>query len=364
MDQKVFAQKLPKPTIILYTNDPEDVIMAEDNISFVCKTDVKAERFNLYNNSSLILQQTEPTFNLSKVMSKQTGVYKCDYCYQSTCSETSDPEYIYVKETFPEPEITAKPRKIVHSGDNITITCRAPYPNLHFFLYKGEQEVMNDIAVGNEVSYTIESASNKDIGQYVCIYKTKKDSTYQMESARSNPIMIRVKDLQRPSITIGVDPRDSENVIIDCKSPTIQNWKWFQLLNDSKDVENEIQSDKNTVQFTVNRTEYSKKRFYCIYRIRIGDDFADSKLSYSIIVDQVIDYTTNNIIRLLLSAVILLVLGVIVWKHFRFLQERTQYLPTLPPALVAEDKSKGNPENPGVAYIRDPQEDAIVFDTL
>uniref|UniRef100_A0A8C5R245 Ig-like domain-containing protein n=1 Tax=Leptobrachium leishanense TaxID=445787 RepID=A0A8C5R245_9ANUR len=352
---------LPTPILLLITNDTEDVIVTGDDISFVCSsTFPDSERFKLFRGSQMILEQSDPTFNLLEVTIDVSGSYTCQNCYQSTCSEPSEPEIIYVQDTFPSPMITVTPRTIVLPRERVIVTCSTTRSDIMFLFYKDNTLVKEDIIGGNQSTYEIESASEKDADYYRCIYKAKPGSKYQIASTISNPLRIQVKDLPRPSISFGVDGYEGRKMNIHCTSP-YQHGKsvWFQLLDGNKTLVSETRAEHTNATFTIERPLHSKRKYYCVYHIRMGQDFAYSQISDHIIIGDGTDFTRGNTIRLLLSVLILVVAGVFIWKHCNCFQ-KTDTSHTLP---VTADSLDLYTEEPHAVYKSDPEECTVLLET-
>ncbi|KAM8927749.1 uncharacterized protein RCH25_008027 [Pelodytes ibericus] len=326
------AETLRKPILKLITDDLEDIILIGDNISFVCTTELpNPKSFKFYHNQSFVKEQAEATVKLSEVQSNLSGVYTCVYCSDTDCSLHSDPENVYVKDTFPRPVITVNSKLVSQPGSDVIISCEASYQDVIFVFYKGSTLVKEDTVGNNYSSYIIQHIGEKDTGQYMCMYKTKPNSKYPLESVKSNPLMIRVKDLPMPSTSYGIDPTDSGRLRIRCTAPNKHIGRmWFQLLNATRHIEMETEEQNNYAEFTVDRPEHSWKEYYCIYSIRMGTALADSLISYPIVIGDVVDFTKGNIIRLLLSAMILGLIGFSIWKHFTDYKKTKELPPRLP----------------------------------
>ncbi|KAM4652866.1 leukocyte immunoglobulin-like receptor subfamily B member 4A [Discoglossus pictus] len=314
----VLSGHLWKP-ILLVAKEHGEIIMGE-TVKFQCTNySTKPEEFFLNlngTNTSVIMKQDESEFTISNIMQNNSGLYTCHYCYQSACSEPSDAMNIFIRDTFPQPSITVVPRKIIQPGQDITITCSADYSDIVFSFYKNNKLIKEDSNGGKQFSYDIKHATEEDNGQYECNYKTKPGNKVEVYSRFSNPMLIKVKDLQQPSISWEADPKDNGTFRIYCTAPDIYTRMWFQLLKEDKTIEDEIEVVKaKNVTFTIRYTKHKIIKYYCMYRIRIDDSFADSFLSDLIQIGAG-NYTTVNIIRLVLAAVIFVSIGFIVYKHF------------------------------------------------
>ncbi|NP_001121200.1 Ig-like receptor 2 L homeolog isoform X1 [Xenopus laevis] len=334
MGQPAISEGLPQPTLSVITNDPDDVIMEGDTISFFCETTYgNAKRFFLTSlGTNETKEQSGSQFTISQITSYYSGAHTCKYCDQSSCSEPSDPEHIYVRDTFPEPIISVQPRKIVHSGERMTITCSAHFDNIIFFIYKDNELVMEAAASRNTTSYEIQSMAKQNAGQYMCWYK-KTTNNRLIQSHPSDPLMIRIKDLPKPTVDVEIPKAEVTSVRINCTVLGTNRKLWFQLLREDKTVEQEVEDTEQTkVTFTImDRNE----KYYCIYRIRIGTDFADSELSDMIFLGKgLADYTMGNCFHVVLSAILLIATGLILFNHIRQKQNRREPVPDLPAARL------------------------------
>ncbi|KAM5132044.1 leukocyte immunoglobulin-like receptor subfamily A member 4 [Mantella aurantiaca] len=333
------AVYLDEPVLEVLTNDSNNIIMIGDTVHFHCKNLAYAQKFYLTKdqNNSTRKEQITSEFAIENVESSDSGLYTCSYSHNAHYSEPSEPVYIFVKDKYPPPKITVMPRIIVRPGEDITITCDAPYSNIQFTIYKDFKP--REHSGENPFSYVIKKAEKKDVGQYACTFKTNPGSKTQIESDRSDLMMIQVEDLHSPSVSWEVYAGDDKSIQIICQAPQLQKpkKKWFQLINSSEGIEEEIMDvEENHVIFTISNPDHIQKKYYCIYAIRIGQNIALSAISEPIFIWRD-DYTTINIIRLHVSALVLLLLGVILMKHFRVSQE-TEKSPPLRRMHAAESK--------------------------
>ncbi|XP_069803783.1 immunoglobulin superfamily member 1-like [Dendropsophus ebraccatus] len=320
--QSYVQGKLPKPILEIDTEDPTEYYMVGGTASLFCGNSSNAKRFTFRKNGSkdIIKEHLAALFTISSLSESDSGFYTCQYETDSELSEFSDPEYLYVSESYPQPTIIAEPQNIVQSGQNVKITCTSPYPEIYFTLFKGNSVIAEDYS--NPFIHVIQNMNKEHAGQYSCRYRKSN-----MQSHFSSPLMIDVKDLPQPSITW--EHYEEGLLKINCTAPNPEKRMWFRLFNQSKSIIDEINDvRKNQVDFIVPYHKQSYPRYYCIYRIRIGMDFADSLISDSAVIREA--YTMANIIRLLLSAVILILLTVIVMKHFKSPRTGKSHPPDLP----------------------------------
>ncbi|XP_073513903.1 uncharacterized protein [Phyllobates terribilis] len=326
--------KVSKPTLEISTEDPNDVYLIGSTAYLNCTDSLNAQRFfwRKEGNKNPIAEQVTPTLAFTNLTKNDSGLYTCQYGRNSELSELSDPMYLYVSDRYPPPTITVEPRSIVQPGQDITIMCASSYPKIVFTLFKDNAQIAENS--NNPFMYVIHHANKAHAGQYSCMYEN-----LQMESDFSESLMIDVKAIHSPSITWEENEEGKLKII--CTAPEENKNMWFQLFNESKDVIDEKNVVKqNQVNFIVPYLEKSHRRYYCIYRIRMGGDFADSLISDAAVIGEgtsrARDHTMGNITRFLASTMILILLTVILVKHFKYSQ---RYKPR-PPVLPAPRKKR------------------------
>uniref|UniRef100_A0A803JM56 Ig-like receptor 4 n=1 Tax=Xenopus tropicalis TaxID=8364 RepID=A0A803JM56_XENTR len=288
VNKEAYGGLLQQPNLVLSTINGADKIMLGDSVHLDCETaSQKVYTYSLrHADSNVTVEQSQSKFKLNNVQRNMSGTYTCRYCGAEECSEDSEEEYVYVWESYPAPSITVTPRRIVLPGSNITITCSTPYSNIILSLYKYNGLITELVKEENSITYHITNASNQHIGQYFCKFKTKPGGAVQMKSSESNPMMIRVEDIEKPSITCEPQPKENGKIRIYCAASNKGKYMWFQLLNDNHGIENETEGIKNNVTFLIEQSTRPKKSI-CMYRIRLGDDFADSRYSNLQIIPEV-----------------------------------------------------------------------------
>ncbi|XP_053547022.1 immunoglobulin superfamily member 1 [Bombina bombina] len=328
-----------EPELLVEIDDPYDEIVIGDTIKLHCLTNsTEAKELRLVlngTNVNMTLKQTMSKFELTNAKENHTGLYTCQYCSQSACSRPSEELNIYVKDTLKEPNIIVEPHMIVQPGQVVTITCSTLYSDVMFSFYKNNVLLMEDTKGGNYSSYQIKNAREKDMGQYSCCYRKKIDNKI-IHSESSNPLLIQIKEIPKPSIAWEADPNGNGTVRIFCRTPSKYNKIWFQLLMDEENLVDEVTVvNKDYGMFVINDPAQIKQNFYCTYKIMIDYNYAYSKLSYPLsIVEGDDDYTTHNSIRLLLSTAIFIFMGIILYKHFHTLQRIKQ--PPLPERSLSQ----------------------------
>uniref|UniRef100_A0A8C3HSG6 Ig-like domain-containing protein n=1 Tax=Chrysemys picta bellii TaxID=8478 RepID=A0A8C3HSG6_CHRPI len=123
---------------------------------------------------------------------------------------------------LPQPSISVSPGGVIPVGGNVTIWCWHQHLGLTFLLYKDEDRnyLAHTDTAGSEAEFPITSARREHGGNYTCRYHDKSG----IYSEASDPVQIIVGSDPKPSISVspgGVIPMGG-NVTIQC---------WHQLLD-------------------------------------------------------------------------------------------------------------------------------------
>ncbi|XP_044134108.1 immunoglobulin superfamily member 1-like [Bufo gargarizans] len=324
------ASALQKPILQLVAEDPQKNVMKGDNITLSCITGSGSIFYLVHeksNGKNETREDSHGKFSFMNIQIEQDGDYSCKYCNDHRkCSELSSPLNIYVRDTFPRPDINISPQRVVQPGATITITCSTHYSNVEFSLLKNNVIVKNSSS-GNQLSYVISNAKNSDMGYYSCIYKS---GTSGMRSMRSNPMKISVLALPAPLMTWEEAPSDSSKLRINCRAPdNLEYNEFFFTLLDGRKVIEEITAIGINVTFVVTKPKYTTKE-YCMYRVKVDYDYADSLQSFV----QLESNRSWMLIRHILSALILMLIGIILLLHFKDFGNKHEKQPDLPPNRV------------------------------
>ncbi|XP_063292041.1 immunoglobulin superfamily member 1-like [Pelobates fuscus] len=334
---KQVSGNLPKPLFTKYVKDDSsrNEIMVGDTVIAKCETaSPKAVTFYLRYTKGMVTtwvnQTADPTFTFANIKKDQSGNYICLYCNQSTCSEPSDRVYIYVRDEYPQPKISVSPRKILLPDESAIITCSTHFSNITFSLYKDKVKIMNYPSGQKTVSYHIDKATTSDNGEYNCIFQRTLDDSQTLVSSMSNPTLLRVKDLPKPTIT-DEDDNSRNKIRFYCIAPSMEQMLSFQLLSERKGIESQIRAtNAKNATFIIDRPKHTTQ-YFCKYYITMDFDMAYSRRSDGKIIKG-IDYTTINVIRLLIAALVLILLGGILWKESNNFKTSQEDLPKLPSA--------------------------------
>ncbi|KAM3922973.1 alpha-1B-glycoprotein-like [Leptodactylus fuscus] len=333
------ARGLPKPTLQLLTEDPINIIVKGDTITLKCIIgSVEANTFYFVHEKTDGKNETLPEsrsneYLFKNIQTEKDGDYFCRYCAQGSCSEFSSPLNIDIRETFPRPSINVSPLRVVQPGGTVTITCSTRYSDVEFSLLRNGALVTNG---GNPFSYVITNTTDNNVGYYACMYKSK---TNGMQSVRSNAMKISILALPAPSMTWEEDPTDKTMLRINCTAPSnhLNKQLLFKLLDGSKVIEDEIAAMDKSVTFSITKPKYSIKSYQCMYQVELDYDYAESL--HSILKVESKGAYTLLTIRHILSALILILIGIFILLHFKDLQNNDEKPPDLPRPRVKYQKT-------------------------
>ncbi|XP_072012955.1 uncharacterized protein [Engystomops pustulosus] len=222
---------------------------------------------------------------------------------------------------------TEDPNDVNMIGITAYLNCISSLNADQYYLMK--EGIQNAIKEQHTPVFTITNLTERDSGLYTCRYRKNSEL-----SEHSEPVYLYASALPRPLIIL--DDYMKGKLKINCKAPEKDKKMWFQLFNGSNDVVDEIKAvTESAVDFILPYPEGSYQRYYCMYRIRMGSNFADSLPSDELIIgtdsSRNPDFTLRNMIRLLLSAIVVLILIAIAVIHFQSIK-RCRSIPTTPTA--------------------------------
>ncbi|XP_065426984.1 leukocyte immunoglobulin-like receptor subfamily A member 2 [Chrysemys picta bellii] len=227
--------------------------------------------------------------------------------------------------SLPKPSISVSPGGVIPMGGNITIRCWHQHLGMRFQLYKagdGNYLTHTDPA-GSEAEFPITSARREHGGSYTCRYTYRAGPVAFSEP--SDPVQIIVADpsLPRPSISLrptGVTVPGAD-VTIRCQGQH-RYVRFFLHKAGDRNPQRHVDPAGARAEFripTVGRQHGGS--YSCSYR-HPSEPFVSSQPSNTV---QLVvaaappgrpDFTYANITHLALSAVVLLVLGLILAEAY------------------------------------------------
>lgn len=321
-----------------------NAIMGE-NITFICQGPHGGLNFTLIKDGNVTQELRssgkQAEFHIKGVQEGDEGEYSC--CYRlpsnsSALSKSSNTLDVTVQERYTEPSIVVRPQCMIPRGTDVVIICSCQRQNMRFMLFKDSGILQEKDADGEEATFYITGARDKDVGQYICSYRSRLDRP-EVYSHLSDPVIINVTDLPKPWINWEYDPAIEGQYIIFCTAPEKYEGSWFRLYNEADLIsEEKAEGHMMQVPFSVHQTA---GEYRCLYRVPVSGDLANSPFSKSVTIgagESLIDFSRGNNIRFVLAGlVIALIVLVIAEDWYSRKKERCQSL-TGSPVNMVKDK--------------------------
>ncbi|XP_077696603.1 osteoclast-associated immunoglobulin-like receptor isoform X2 [Eretmochelys imbricata] len=230
---------------------------------------------------------------------------------------------ILLKPSYPKPSISLSPSGGVSLGGAVSVWCRGQRQGVRFLLNKEGRHFPAVDPKGLEAVFSISNVSWDDRGSYNCSYQNR--SKPSAASSPSDPVELVVRDpsLPRPSISLsptGVTAAGAD-VTIRCRGQR-QDMRFFLHKAGDLNPPRHMDPAGDGAEFhipTVGRQHGGN--YSCSYQPR-SDPFVSSQPSHPV---QLVvaaappghqDFTYANIARLALSAMVLLIMGLILAEAY------------------------------------------------
>uniref|UniRef100_G1QDN8 Ig-like domain-containing protein n=1 Tax=Myotis lucifugus TaxID=59463 RepID=G1QDN8_MYOLU len=132
-------------------------------------------------------------------------------------------------ESFPRPSIHAWPSSIVPANSNVTVRCSTTAQEVNFrglkFALKGERNVMKSTpspdSPGDLVEFHLSGVKTSDAGEYTCEYYRKGSPTIRSPPSDVLLLLVTGENFPKPSLHAhpGRKVTAGENVILQCEKP-------------------------------------------------------------------------------------------------------------------------------------------------
>ncbi|XP_073177393.1 leukocyte immunoglobulin-like receptor subfamily A member 2 [Lepidochelys kempii] len=220
--------------------------------------------------------------------------------------------------SYPKPSISLSPSGGVSLGGDVAVWCRGQHQGMRFVLNKEGRHFPAVDPKGLEAVFPIRNVSREDRGRYSCSYHSRSGSA--AASSPSDPVELVVTDpsLPRPSISLsptGVTAPGA-NVTIQCQGQP-RDVRFFLHKAGDLNPPRHMDPTGDGAEFRIPTVGRQHGGSYgCSYRPR-SEPFVSSQPSHPV---QLVvaaarpghqDFTYANIARLALSAMVLLVKGLI-----------------------------------------------------
>ncbi|XP_075045705.1 immunoglobulin superfamily member 1-like [Mixophyes fleayi] len=332
----IFVQeKFPRPSINV---SPRRVVQPGAAITITCRAHRANIRFTILKNNAIITQGSDDGSKFSYVINaannENEGYYSCIYESKNGSSVhlksvRSNPMRISVL-GLAAPSLTCEedPNDSRKFRINCTIPeSTAPLDELYFFLLNGSKLIENEVRAKDKSVTFIVAKPPHITKKYLCMYQIEHDSEDLADSLYSAEKYLW-EDLPQPSMHLEPDSTN-DDMKIRCMAPREYKEMQFQLLNDTRVIAEHATNHTSSAIFTIKTSQYPKEKLSCSYRIRLDCGFVDSRSC-----KYFSDTYTLMFVRHILSALVLILMGIIILMHFRGLRKAEEYRPALPSTRV------------------------------
>uniref|UniRef100_A0A452R0M4 Immunoglobulin domain-containing protein n=1 Tax=Ursus americanus TaxID=9643 RepID=A0A452R0M4_URSAM len=322
---------------------PSPVVASGGNVTLQCASWVGSDRFVLMREGEPPSGQFQALFSVGPVTPSPRWTFRC-YGYYNNAPQVwscpSDPLQLQVSGTLPKPSIWADPGHIVTQGRPVTIWCQASLRADGYYLYKEKVsepfwETSPDSS--NKAGFPFASMSSHTAGRYQCAYHSRNSW-----SQRSDFLPLVVTGVYgAPSLSANPGPVVALGGTVSLSCSSQEAWQSFRLLKEGgadAPQQLELTSHPETYHalFPVGPVNTSHAGTYRCYaspqsyphswsqpsdplHLQVTGEGAPSPsppTSWAQMTDlsHIQDYTVENLIRLGMSALILVVLGVLLFQ--------------------------------------------------
>ncbi|XP_044523182.1 leukocyte immunoglobulin-like receptor subfamily A member 5 [Gracilinanus agilis] len=226
---------------------------------------------------------------------------------------------------IPKPSLRAENGTLVPQGGAVTLRCRASWEAEEWRLEKiresGWSQIKSVRLAGNESEFSFPSVTSNNAGTYRCLYR---HSSFRW-SERSDPLKLVVTGFSAsPSLAAlpSSEVAAGQDVTLQCWSEL--NYDWCVLCKDGKEVtrgrmqHHERRYQTNFFFPAVNPTHNGT---YQCYGFNSSSSYMWSSPSAPLVLSisgaAAQDYTMGNLVRLILTGLILILLGVLLIEHWK-----------------------------------------------
>ncbi|KAM7060097.1 leukocyte immunoglobulin-like receptor subfamily A member 6 [Molossus nigricans] len=335
---------------------PSPVVTSGGNVTLQCGSGQRFGRFTLtkegehrlswtLDSQKLTTGQSQALFPVGPVTPSHRWTFRCYGCYRKSpqvCSHPSDPLELLVSGVSGKPSLLAQQGPIVASGQSLTLQCRSDVGYDRFALSKeGGQDLPQSLVLHpqaglSQADFSLDTVRSSHGGRYRCYGGHNLSSKW---SAPSEPLDILVAGwiIDRPSLSVqlGTTVTSGEKVTLLCQSQSPKDTFLLSkegAANPPLRLQLEHQAQQYQAEFPMSPVTSAHGGTYRCYSslsttpyllsqpsepLRLLVTGAASTISPSENISHPksashpLDYTVENIIRLVVAGLVLVVLGVL-----------------------------------------------------
>ncbi|XP_070078805.1 leukocyte immunoglobulin-like receptor isoform X1 [Equus caballus] len=331
---QVQAGTPPKPSIWA---EPGPVVTKGSPVTIWCQGSLRAEVYHLYKERVSIPVETETpqdssnktSFSIESVSSHTAGLFHCAYrTSRKGWSERSDPLPLVVTGAYSAPSLSAHPGPVVASGGNVSLWCSSEVTSGTSHLLKegganSPQQMELRIHNGRwQAVFPVVPVNTSHGGTYRC-YGSPSSYPY-VWSQPSDPLHLEVTGMyKKPSLSAQPGPSVSrgENVTLQCRS---EIWSdTFHLSKEGSPAPPQLLRLQDTAapfqaNFTIGPLTSDHEGTYRCYSSHSTSPYLLSlpsdPLELRVSASHSKDYTVENLIRMGVACMILLILGILLFE--------------------------------------------------
>ncbi|XP_074075998.1 leukocyte immunoglobulin-like receptor subfamily A member 5 isoform X1 [Macrotis lagotis] len=197
LSQRIKAQNDNLPKTFIWA-EPDHLMPEGELVTIWCQSPLEASSYKLEQEGttwsvSSYVKGNMTSFLLGKMRAEAAGVYHCQYCTSSGCSESSDSLMLIMIGWYEKPVLSARPRTVVVPGETVTLHCQSLFDLDGFMLSKNQGGNVTPRYEWHTLpSFTITAVTAAHGGTYRChVFQSAYPYVW---SAPSNPLVLRVTD--------------------------------------------------------------------------------------------------------------------------------------------------------------------------
>ncbi|XP_015421301.1 PREDICTED: leukocyte immunoglobulin-like receptor subfamily A member 1 [Myotis davidii] len=316
---------VPKPSIWA---DPGPIITNGRPVTIWCQGSLQAIAYVLYKEKDSEpwdtripqISSNKADFLIGATTSTHAGLYQCAYySTEDTLSELSEPLFLVVTGMYPAPSLSAQPSPVVASGGNVSLSCSSQFTSGPFLLLKEggadpprHMEAEPRMHAGRwRAIFSLDLVSPSHGGTYRCYVSPSFNPN--VWSQPSAPLHIEVTGVHREP-TLLAQPG---SLVLPGHSLTLQchaeaGFDTFALTKDEGLTHTQRLDGQRSPDFPlghVNRTHGGRYRCYSGHHLSSVWSAPSAPLDIL-----VADYKVENLIRMGVAGLVLVVLGVLLFQ--------------------------------------------------